>query len=319
MINSDQLLMNQEDCTISHTKSINGLRNTRLFYRRYFFSLLLLLSLLQVKAQSPDITSEDIKFKSAGVSLAGTIYKPRHSDAAVVIVHGSDKQPRMRDFALLLAKNGILVLTYDKRGVGESEGTYVGPEVGTNNIDPANLTLLAEDANAAVNVLHQRNKKLPVGLIGFSQAGWIIPIAATKNPVVDFMVLFSGPVVPTLEQLRFQFYTEGKPDFWNSHSEAEVREHIRNDADRYQFTSTDPYNALSTLRIPGLWLFGSKDVQIPVELSIERLNTLKTQGEPYEYCLFPTLGHNTAFSDSAQPVQIAIQWIKDRKHYIRNK
>lgn len=272
---------------------------------------------LNCEAQSSGVTTEEVKFTSAGVTLAGTIYQPRHSHAAVVIVHGSDRQPRMKEFASLLAENGILVLTYDKRGVGESGGIYAGPEVGTNNIDSTNLTLLADDANAAVNILHQRNKNLAIGLVGFSQAGWIIPIAASKNPLLDFMVLFCSPVVPTLEQLRFQFFTEGKPDFWDNHTEAEAREHIRNDADRYQFANTDPYDYLNSLSIPGLWLLGEKDVQIPVGLSIERLNVLKAQGKPYEYCLFSTLGHNVAFSDSTEPIEIAIHWIKNRKHHIR--
>jgi len=278
----------------------------------FLFSLLLLVSLNQVKAQSRDVITEDIRFESAGISLAGSIYTPQHSYAAVVLVNGSDQTPRMKKFASLLAEKGISVLTYDKRGVGESGGIYVGPEVGTNNVDSANLTLLAEDASAAVNVLYQRDKNLLIGLVGFSQAGWIIPIAANKNSLVDFMILFSGSVVPTLEQLRFQFFTEGKLDFWDIHTETEAREHIRNDADRYQFTNTDPYDALSTLSISGLWLFGEKDVQVPVGLSIERLNALKAQGKPYEYCLFSTLGHN--FSGSTEPVNIAVHWIKNRKH-----
>lgn len=279
---------------------------------RCFFSLLLLVSFGHVKAQSPDVLTEDIKFMSAGVSLAGTIYTSQKSSAAVIIVHGSDKQPRMRDFAALLAENGITVLTYDKRGVGESGGVYAGPEVGTNNIDSANLNLLAEDANNAIDLLRQRIKNLPVGLVGFSQAGWVIPIAASKNKQVDFMVLFSGSVVPTLEQLRFQFYTDGNSDFWDTHTEAQAREHIRNDADRYQFANTDPCEALGKLSIPGLWLFGGRDIQVPVGLSIESLNALKLQGKYYEYCLFPTLGHDTAFSNSTQPVDIAIGWIKNQ-------
>lgn len=280
------------------------------------FFLLLSISLSQVKAQSPDVTVKDISFESEGATLAGTIYAPLHPDAAVVLVHGSDQAPRMREFASLLAEKGIAVLTYDKRGVGESGGIYAGPEVGTNNVDPANLTLLAEDANAAVNILHQQDKNIPVGLVGFSQAGWIIPIAANKNPVVGFMVLFSGSMVSTLEQLRFQFFTEGYPDFWDNHTETEVREHIRTAADRYQFENTDPCDALSSLSIPGLWLFGEKDIQVPVGLSIERLNTLKAQGKPYEYCLFSTLGHDIG---STEPIDIAIHWIKDRKYYVKSK
>lgn len=286
--------------------------------RKILFIICILIGfVLNCKAQSPDLIAEDVRFESEGVWLAGTIYTPRNSYAAVVIVHGSDQTPRMREYASFLAKNGISVLTYDKRGVGESGGVYVGPEVGTNNVDPANLTLLAKDASAAVDILHQRDVNLPVGLVGFSQAGWIIPIAANENSLVDFMVIFCGSVVPTLEQLAFQFITDGRFDFWDNNTEAEVREYIpkkieqmHGEIARYKFVSTDPYNILSTLSIPGLWLWGGRDIQVPVGLSIERLNALKVQGKPYEYCLFPTLGHNVAFSDSTEPVDIAVQWIK---------
>ena len=268
----------------------------------------------QAKTLSKDfVKAENVIFQSDGIKLAGTIYSPKHPYSAVVIVHGSDSVPRMTKFAELLAKNDILVLTYDKRGVGESGGVYVGPEVGTNNISGANLNLLAKDASAAVNIVHKRDENLPIGLVGFSQAGWIIPIAANKNPLIEFMVLFSCPTITTLEQLRFQFYTNGRTDFWQNHSEEDAREHIKKDPDRYQFTATDPKTALSTLSIPGLWLFGEKDIQIPVKLGIEHLNTFKSKGKPFEYCLFPKLGHNTAFSNATEPVDIAIQWIKKRK------
>lgn len=311
--------MNKNKYTISYIKSFDKVRSISISYLKCLLLLFLLVSLNEVKAQSPEVITENISFNSEGVTLAGTIYKPQHSHTAVVIVHGSGQESRSKGFASLLAKNGISVLTYDKRGVGESGGIYAGPEVGSNNIDSANLTLLAKDASAALNVLHQQNKDIPIGLVGFSQAGWIIPIAANNNSLANFMVLFSGSLVPTLEQLRFQFFTEGKPNFWDNYTEAEVREHIQNDADRYQFANTDPCDALGTLSIPGLWLFGNKDVQIPVGLSMERLNALKAQGKPYEYCLFSTLGHNLTFSNSTEPINIAIHWIKNRQHYIKSK
>ncbi|QNK64085.1 alpha/beta fold hydrolase [Pedobacter sp. PAMC26386] len=260
----------------------------------------------------PDFTIENVKFNSVGVALAGTIFKPKHPYAAVVLVHGSGQETRMVEMASLLARNGITVLTYDKRGVGKSDGVYVGPEVGTNNIDSANLNLLALDASAASNALLVQlpDNHGPLGLMGFSQAGWIIPMAAKKNSNVSFMILFSGPVITTLEQLRFQFYTLGNSRFWETHTEAEALEHVRSDADRYQFASTDPQDALARLSIRGLWLFGGKDVQVPVHLSIEHLNALKAQGKPYDYQLFPELGHNTASSKSQEPINVAIQWIK---------
>jgi len=265
----------------------------------------------QTQAQSTDsIRTKDVTFVIEGIRLAGTIYMPKHPQAAVVLVHGSDRVPRMTETAELLAKNDILVFTYDKRGVGESEGVYAGPEVGTNNISKENLNLLAKDASAALHVIQQENKNIPMGLLGFSQAGWIIPIAANENSQIEFMVLFSCPTITTLEQLRFQFYTNGNPDFWKNHTEEEAEHHTKNDPDRYNFEATDPLDALSSLSIRGLWLFGQKDIQIPVKLCIENLNTLKTQGKPFEYALFPTLGHNTGYSASDEPFAMAIQWIK---------
>lgn len=259
-----------------------------------------------------DFTLEDVNFKSVGITLAGTIFKPKYTHAAVILVHGSGQEKRMVGMASLLARNGIAVLTYDKRGVGKSGGVYAGPEVGTNNIDFLNLNLLALDASAAANALlaHLPANHVPLGLMGFSQAGWIIPLATKNNHNVNFMVLFSGPVVTALEQLRFQFYTQGNSNFWETHTEADAHEHIRSDPDRYKFIDTDPRDALAAFSVRGLWLFGGKDLQIPVLLSIEHLNALKAQGKPYEYQLFPELGHNTASSKSQEPVSIAIKWIK---------
>jgi len=258
------------------------------------------------------VIKQDIIINSEGVNLAGTIYKPNNAYASVVVVHGSGQETRMTEFAELLANNGISVLTYDKRGVGKSGGVYAGPEVGTNNVDSLNINLLAKDARAALNKIKNYSNGTPIGLLGFSQAGWIIPIAANNNPLVNFMVLFSCPTITSLEQLRFQFYTNGNTDFWVNHTEEDARNHIKNDSDRYQFISTDPKVALRNISAPSLWLFGEKDIQIPVKLCIEQINTLKSEGKPFEYTLFSNLGHNTPFTDDKSPVEIAVNWIKEK-------
>jgi alpha-beta hydrolase superfamily lysophospholipase len=153
-----------------------------------FFSNLLLWSLIALPdlafSQSTEFTIQNVRFDSQGVTLAGSILTPKKTFAAVVIVHGSDPVKREMEFAKRLAKEGIAVFTYDKRGVGESGGVYAGPSVGTNNIDTTNLNLLSHDASAAVNTFrtYLKDKKIPIGLVGFSQAGWIIPIVASKNP-----------------------------------------------------------------------------------------------------------------------------------------
>lgn len=258
--------------------------------------------------------AQDVAFDSEGTTLRGTLYLPRHPVAAVVLVHGSGQEKRMAGFAARLANEGIAALTYDKRGVGASGGVYIGPEVGTNNVDPANLDLLARDANAAVRALSGRFRVLPgkIGLLGFSQAGWVIPLAATQNRSVKFMVMFSGPMVTTLEQLRFQFHTNGDANYWDTHDERVARKHVAEDPDRYRFAPTDPRDALAKAKIPGLWIYGAKDIQIPAGLCIERLGALKKAGKRFDYRLFPMLGHNTGFADDDEPVRTAIAWIKAR-------
>jgi dienelactone hydrolase len=285
------------------------------FCRNFILILFIFNTINQVFAIPPSFTTKNVKFISEGDSLSGTIFKPDHISAAVVLIHGSGQEKRMTEFATLLAKNGIAVLTYDKRGVGESAGIYAGPEVGTNNVDAQNLNLLSLDASAAVNILSKNlsNNKIAIGLMGGSQAGWIIPLAAEKNKKVKFMTIFSGALITVKEQLRFQFYTNGNTNFWDTHTEEDARKHTMTDPDKYEFIDTDPLNVLSKLSIPGIWIFGGKDIQVPVNLSIEHLNTLQSKGKRYEYKLFPALGHNTAFSNDEEPMKDAIKWMKNVK------
>lgn len=300
------------------TMKIYITKENKFRYRDFFIKVTLFLLIQTVIAYQGfaqkfnPVIKQDVIINSEGVNLAGTIYRPKNAFASVVIVHGSGQEIRMAKFAELLANNGISVLTYDKRGVGKSGGVYAGPEVGTNNVDSLNISLLANDARAALNKINQYNNGTPIGLLGFSQAGWIIPIAANNNPLVNFMVLFSCPTITSLEQLRFQFYTNGDTDFWVNHTEEDARNHIKNDSDRYQFISTDPKVSLRNISAPSLWIFGEKDIQIPVKLCIEQINTLKSEGKPFEYTLFSNLGHNTAFADDSSPVEIAINWIKEK-------
>src|SRR5207247_1481456 len=109
---------------------------------------------------------------------AATIYLPssagRHP--ALVWVHGAEavrRIPYAYPLFSMLVQSGIAVLSYDKRGVGESEGVCCPGDSGHFN-------LLTADVVGAVGVLRSRSDIDPadVGLFGASQAGWIAPRAA---------------------------------------------------------------------------------------------------------------------------------------------
>jgi hypothetical protein len=127
------------------------------------------------------LVTEHPTLASGSIRLAARLLRPpgRGPFPAVVIVPGS--VPAHVDtydlWALFFASRGFAVLTYDKRGVGASTGTYVRAAT------DANLRALAGDALAGVDWLRRRPDidAARIGLSGGSQAGWAIAIAAARS------------------------------------------------------------------------------------------------------------------------------------------
>jgi len=253
-------------------------------------------------------SAEDVRFPSGDVTLSGTLFVPQAGPpvAAVVLVHGAGEVRRMSALARLLADDGIAVLTYDKRGVGESGGVYEGE----NNVSAANLALLARDAAAAMATLDRRagDWGALTGYVGFSQAGWIVPLAAAKPPSPSFIAFWSGPVCRVGEELHFSAWAEGDPDFWKTHSAADVEARMKSVPQRPG--DVDPRDNLATLALPGLWLFGGKDNSIPVALSIARLDGLASQGHDYQHRLLPGEGHVLPDSPRQESYRYMVEWIR---------
>lgn len=135
---------------------------------------------------------------SAGIRLAGTLILPRGPGPfpAVVLISGSGMNRRDQDvaghkvfmvWADALARRGVAVLRYDKRGVGQSTGNYAD----------ATTSDFASDAAAAVR--HLRTIKAidrrSIGLVGHSEGGVIAPMVALNDPGVGFIATVAGPAV----------------------------------------------------------------------------------------------------------------------------
>ncbi len=154
------------------------------------------LHLKKMPPPPPSFREEEVAFRSGGVTLAGTLRQPLTPGPhpAVVLVHGSQQadrsNPRYRSDAILLARHGIAALVYDRRGLGSSTG----------DDEAATFDDLAADAAAAVSALRARRDVGKIGLIGYSQGGWLAPLAATKTDGIAFLVLVCGPAVSVEEQ-----------------------------------------------------------------------------------------------------------------------
>ena len=142
--------------------------------------------------------------------LAGTITYPKGFNAnsqypAVVLVTGSGPQDRdetigkhkpFREIASYLATQGMVVLRYDDRGVGQSTGDFLS----------ATSKDFADDALAVWQFTREIEgiDRSRVGILGHSEGGIIGPMVAAWQREVAFMILIAPPVLPGAEILSSQ-------------------------------------------------------------------------------------------------------------------
>ncbi len=149
------------------------------------------------------VAQERVEFASDSLLLSGTLYLPTDvvRPSAVVLIHGSGETDRtsLRYYAEVFAKNGIAALTYDKRGVGASQGAKLSWRY-------FSLTDLAADAAAGVRFLRSRGDldSTRVGLFGASQGGWVAPLAAQMVGNVRFIVTVSASLTTIAEDNLFE-------------------------------------------------------------------------------------------------------------------
>ena len=139
-------------------------------------------------AQTADFKSKDIRFRSEGLLLYGTIYYPeKHNGKGIYIVTSSGNQDRSasRAEALLFAKAGFISFHIDKRGTGISDGNWA----------LASIPELCADDLHALEFLHQSEKidYANIGIKGSSQGGTKIPYILKEEPKLAFGIAVSCP------------------------------------------------------------------------------------------------------------------------------
>ena len=230
----------------------------------------------------------EVRFTSGTAVLSGTLTLPagpgRHP--AVAFVHGSGSTERayLPDLQALLVRNGVAVLAYDKRGIGQSSGFYPGESPTAGAID-----VLARDAAAAARFLRSQPEIDParVGLAGHSQAGWIMPLAGSRDPAIRFLVVFSGPAVTADENDLYQDLTgQGEQPAQQTDAEIDAQVLARGPG------GVDPIPWIRRLRIPVLWVYGGRDRHIPPRLSARRLEPIAREaGRDFTIADFPKANH----------------------------
>ena len=244
----------------------------------------------------------------------------------VVALHGAGHGTR--DFLLyehlhrVLPPAGIGVVTFDRRGDGDSTG----------DSSRGRFQLQVEDALAVREALDVER----VGLWGFSQGGWIAPLAASQSDGVAFVVgVASTGVTPsaqmmyaTAQQLRLAGYGEDVVDraldlrrrFEDSiHDRPVDEEALRADLlaaiDEDWFGQLwlppttldeegkrlwieemdfDPEPIFAQVRVPALLFFGGRDSWSPIPESVETWRRAKPDAE---VVVIPEAEHDMTLED----------------------
>jgi len=161
------------------------------------------------------IQEEEVSFLSGTVRLAGTLAKPKGAKACPALVLVSDTGPHdrqgnlvkgkggseefawpgpdaglQRAVAQALAGAGLMVLRYDDRGCGGSEGDF----------GSARFSDFVADAAAAVAYLRGRDDAGPIGLLGHGEGALAACVVAAKDGAVKSVVLLAPPPA-TLDEI----------------------------------------------------------------------------------------------------------------------
>lgn len=138
-------------------------------------------------ARRVSIRAEEVSFQNAGIAFHGTLLLPANvrRSALVVLAVGSEDSDRysLGPIPYVLANRGIAVLMYDKRGTGKTKGSW----------EDASVEDLAGDLATAIREMGRRRDIDPkrIGILGFSEGGWVAPLTSTRVPV-DFIIAISG-------------------------------------------------------------------------------------------------------------------------------
>ena len=242
-------------------------------------------------SSTPSSTTGVFKNGDVALSYRLTRHAGRGPHPAVVIGHGSGqvRKEECQPLADGFISRRYATLCFDKRGVGQSSGTY--ENVTTENSARVFATL-ASDLAAAIGFLATNAGIDPgrIGLAGGSQAGWIVPLAAARSrPSPAFMIFLSGPTGSVGEEIFFSRAAEGT-------TMAITDAYTGLDA----FTGPrgfDPVPTLRTLDVRGLWLLGENDRSIPIRHTIRHLDELIRAGRPYRHVEFPNADHSLSGAD----------------------
>lgn len=296
------------------------------------------LTIVLLMVDASDYIEQKVTFEFKDNQLAAVLTIPKHQVApypVAIFVHGDSALPYdgygyYKFFWNQLAKEGIASFSWDKAGVGGSSGNWLSQSMEDR----------AQEVIAAIDYLKtlQSVKADSIGLVGFSQAGWVLPLVSARSNYPDFMVIVSG-AINWINQGDYMMRKRlGKAGF----SEIEIQQAIEKDRaglwvfapdssyqdylnasseavpmteERYEFVKrnwrSDARDSLKTIRRPFLAVFGEEDVNVDAaESAVIYQEILTASGHPdFTIKTFPNAQHGLLKADLFQTANPGIFYL----------
>ena len=158
-----------------------------------------------------------------------------------------------------------------------------------STFNPAFLRRRAEDVVSAMNALrrHPRIASEQVGLMGISQAGWVLPVAASSTECA-FTISMGGGATRLSQEEHFSQLTDELRSDTSLRTIEDALAMVRARKPRGHDWSTD----FASQRCPGLWLYGMNDRINPSQLCVEVLEAVKAEyDKDFTIVQFPEGNH----------------------------
>ncbi|MDC7126990.1 MAG: alpha/beta hydrolase [Spirochaetales bacterium] len=170
-------------------------------------SLLLIIAALTFKIYWPlsiHGNKEEVSFINDNSKISASLYYPRKKESfsVVIFIHGDGASDRTSGGNYNIMMNafldrGIACFSYDKPGIGNSEGNWLTQTMKDRAIE----------VNSAITKLEKDKRITSIGLLGLSQGGWVLSELAQITTDYDYIILIGG-AIDWISQGKY--YTEQK-------------------------------------------------------------------------------------------------------------
>lgn len=287
-------------------------------------STVVLLILVLVITYRSNYSRHSVEIISEEAALYGSLVMPKNQVnkpvPVLIFVHGdgATSSGSYGYYAPLweaLAEAGISSLSWDKQGVGGSSGHWLGQS----------MKQRADELSAAIDWISKQPQldSEHIGVIGFSQAGWVIPEVLAQDTRLKYAIMVSTAVnweqqgqFQTVKRLQSQgqkgellaqnmavnqqldelikqrepynayqqFMKQTAPESYGGKVMSEAR---------YEFVTTnmsvDAMHSLRKIEQPVLALFGDSDEVVDVQHSIESYR--RSLAGPFQYKVYSNADH----------------------------